>query len=115
MDVFLIATFQVILIFLTVLTRAPEWTVREITVLPACVVSSQTHTSPPDSLCQVSLHTGVVFRLDWMALQSLFSNTANIWIKPEFVKAQESVQGHESPLWMYSGQVNLYFLLSGFS
>lgn len=53
-----------------------------------------------------------------MALQFLFSNTANIWIKPEFVKAQESVQSHESPLWMYaeaSGQVNLHFLLSGFS
>ena len=62
MDVFLIATFQVILIFLTVLTRTPEWTVREITVLPACVVSSQTHTSPADTLCQVSLHAGVVFR-----------------------------------------------------
>ena len=46
-----------------------------------------------------------------------FSNTANMWIKPEFVKAQESVQSHESPLWMYaeaSGQVNLHFCFLGF-
>lgn len=41
---------------------------------------------------------------------------ANIWVKPEFVKVQESVRNHEFPLWMYaeaSSQVNLIFCFVG--
>lgn len=116
MDAFLITAFQVFLIFLTVLTKVPEWTVREITVPPVCVVTSQTHMNPPGSLSGVSARRcGFQMRLYGSPVP--FSNMANIWIKPEFVKAQESVQSHESPLWMYveaSGQVNLHFCFLGF-
>lgn len=109
MDVFLITTFQVILISLTV-----EWTVREITVLPACVDTSQTRAHLV--LCVgVSLHAGVVSDETVWLSSLLFSTQPTSGSNRVSPKLRVSSKSRVSSLDVFGTQVNLYFLLSGFS
>lgn len=113
MDALVIATSKVILIFVAVLTRVPERPVREIT-RRLRGYGLNAYEPVWFSLLGVFAYRSC-FQMRCIAVQFLFptwQTSGSNWTVGLVVRVQESVQSHESTLWMCeeaSSQVNLVF------